>query len=63
MSAGPVRVIALQLGPWLFNHWTPFKELSPEEASSPGYRHALERHRPGQIYLTGSRCGVGAPRC
>ena len=40
---GPVRVIALQLGLWLFNHWTPFQELSPEEASSPGYRHALER--------------------
>jgi hypothetical protein len=40
---GPVRVIAMQLGPWLFNHWTPFQDLSPEEASSPGYRHALER--------------------
>ena len=26
---GPVRVIGLQLGPWLFNHWTPFQELSP----------------------------------
>jgi hypothetical protein len=42
---GIVRVIALQLGPWLFNHWTPFNELSPEQASSPGYRHALERQR------------------
>ena len=39
---GSVRLIALQLGPWLFNHWTPFNELSREEASSPGYRHALE---------------------
>ena len=42
-----VRVIALQLGPWLFNHWTPFNDLSPEQASSPGYRHALERQRTG----------------
>jgi len=51
-QSGPVRVIALQLGPWLFNHWTPFKELSPEEASSPGYRHALERQhtRPDLPY-------------
>ena len=42
-----VRVIALQLGPWLFHHWTPFNDLSPEQASSPGYRHALERQRTG----------------
>jgi hypothetical protein len=47
-----VRVIALRLGPWLFNHWTPFNELSPEQASSPGYRHALERQhtRPDLPY-------------
>jgi hypothetical protein len=38
-----VRLVALRTGPWLFEHWTPFNELSPEEASSPGYRHALER--------------------
>ena len=51
-QSGPVRVIAWQLGPWLFNHWTPFNELSPEEASSPGYRHALERQhtRPDLPY-------------
>ena len=49
---GIVRVIALQLGPWLFNHWTPFNDLSPEQASSPGYRHALERQhtRPDLPY-------------
>jgi hypothetical protein len=40
-----VRVIALQLDPWLLKHWTPFNEPSPEQASSPGYRHALERQR------------------
>ena len=47
-----VRLIALQLGPWLFNHWTPFNQLCPEEASSPGYRHALARQhtRPDLSY-------------
>jgi hypothetical protein len=38
-----VRVIALRTGDWVIEHWTPFNELSPEEASSPGYRHALQR--------------------
>ena len=42
---GSVRVISLQMHPWVLNHWTPFNELSPGEASSPGYRHALERQR------------------
>ena len=47
-----VRLIALQLGPWRFEHWTPFNELSPEQASSPGYRHALARQhtRPDLPY-------------
>ena len=40
-----VRLIVLQQGPWLFNHWTPFSDLSSEQASSPGYRHALARQR------------------
>ncbi len=40
-----VRLIVLQQGPWRFNHWTPFSDLSPEQASSPGYRHALARQR------------------
>ena len=49
---GPVRVVALETGPWRFEHWTPFGDLSPGEASSPGYRHALERQRarPDQPY-------------
>jgi hypothetical protein len=38
-----VRLVALRIGPWLFEHWTPFNDLSSGEASSPGYRHALER--------------------
>src|ERR1700720_3230992 len=40
---GPVRLVGLQLGSWTFKHWTPFNELTPGEAFSPGYRHAVER--------------------
>jgi hypothetical protein len=40
-----VRLITLQLDPWLLRHWTPFNDLSPEQAASPGYRHALARQR------------------
>ena len=47
-----VRLIALHVGPWRFEHWTPFNELSPGQASSPGYRHALARQhtRPDLPY-------------
>jgi hypothetical protein len=38
-----VRVIELRMAPWVFRHWTPFNELTPGEASSPGYRHAIGR--------------------
>src|SRR3546814_18840525 len=38
-----VRVIVLETGAWCFRHWTPFNELSPGEASSPGYRPAVAR--------------------
>ena len=38
-----LRLLVLELGAWRFTHWTPFNALSPTEASSPGYRHALER--------------------
>ena len=40
-----VRLVALEIVQWSFHHWTPFSELPPGEASSPGYRHALERQR------------------
>jgi hypothetical protein len=40
---GSVRLTVLQSSPWTLNHWTPFNELDVGEASSPGYRHALER--------------------
>jgi hypothetical protein len=38
-----VRLIELRMAPWTFRHWTPFSALNPGEASSPGYRHAIER--------------------
>lgn len=40
-----VRVTELRIGVWIFRLWTPFSELSQEEASSPGYRRAIERQR------------------
>jgi len=40
-----VRLIELRMPPWMFHHWTPFNDLNPGEASSPGYRHAIERQR------------------
>ena len=47
LQRGPVRLTTLRTSPWTVEHWTPFNDLSPEEASSPGYRHALERQRTG----------------
>lgn len=38
-----VRVIELRQAQWIFRHWTPFNELTSDEASSPGYRRAIER--------------------
>jgi hypothetical protein len=40
-----VRLISLQIDPLSITHWTPFNELASGEASSPGYRHALERQQ------------------
>ena len=40
-----VRLTELRISRWLFRLWTPFNELGREEASSPGYRHAIERQR------------------
>ena len=37
-----VRVVELKIDDWAFRHWTPFNELTGE-ASSPGYRRAIER--------------------
>jgi hypothetical protein len=38
-----VRLITWEQAPWVIHHWTPFNDLQPGEASSPGYRRALER--------------------
>ncbi|MCB4823600.1 hypothetical protein [Roseicella aerolata] len=37
-----VRLIVFRADEWVIEHWTPFNDLSPGEASSPGYRHALQ---------------------
>ncbi len=47
VQRGSVRLTALKIGAWLLYHWTPFNDLSPDEASSPGYRHAVERQNMG----------------
>lgn len=55
-----VRMIELRMGKWTIRHWTPFNELTPGEASSPGYRHAIERQhtRPDLPYGLGVWCGT-----
>lgn len=45
LQRGSVRLVALEIDLWSFHHWTPFSDLSADEASSPGYRHALGRQR------------------
>jgi len=52
VQRGPVRLTTLETGPFVLRHWTPFNDLSADEASSPGYRHALERQhgRPDLPY-------------
>jgi hypothetical protein len=43
VQRGLVRMVTWEQAPWVIHHWTPFNELQPGEASSPGYRHAVER--------------------
>jgi len=38
-----LRLVTWRLGEWGFEHWTPFNDLQPGEAASPGYRQALKR--------------------
>lgn len=47
-----VRLLELRMGTWVFRHWTPFNALSDGDASSPSYRHAVERQhtRPDLPY-------------
>jgi len=58
VQRGPVRRVVLRLDPWSVEHWTPFCDLFPEEASSPGYRHAVTRQhtRPDLPYGLAVRC-------
>ena len=48
----PLRLVVFERHPWRILHWTPFNALVPGQASSPGYRHALERQhtRPDLPY-------------
>ena len=38
-----VRLVTFEQAPWVIHHWTPFNDLQPGEAASPGYRRAVER--------------------
>ncbi|PWS35906.1 hypothetical protein DFH01_20290 [Falsiroseomonas bella] len=57
-----VRVVTWRPGDWGFEHWTPFNDLQPGEASSPGYRQALKRQHTEpdlpyglDVWLSGTR--------
>jgi hypothetical protein len=58
-----VRLIALRTEAWAIEHWTPFNELSRGEASSPGYRHALERQHTTSDLPYGLNVGMPGRRC
>lgn len=51
-KSSSLRLMVLEQDPWRFTHWTPFNALTRTEASSPGYRHALENQhtRPDLPY-------------
>jgi len=55
-----VRLTELRMGVWTFRLWTPFNELGREEASSPGYRHAIERQRTRKALPYGLDIWYGA---
>lgn len=55
-----VRLTELRMGVLGFRHWTPFNDLGQEEASSPGYRHAVERQRGRQTLPYGLDVWHGA---
>jgi hypothetical protein len=64
VQRGLVRMVTWERAPWVVHHWTPFNELQPGEASSPGYRHAVERQHatPDLPYGLEVRHGVGVLR-
>ena len=57
-----VRLTELRMDGWAFRHWTPFNEIGVEEASSPGYRRAVERQRNRQTLPYGLDIWHGADR-
>jgi hypothetical protein len=59
---GAVRLVALEMDPWVFHHWTPFNDLLPDEASSPGYRHAIERQHATPDLPYGLEVWRGGPK-
>jgi hypothetical protein len=52
-----VRLITLERAPWVIHHWTPFNDLLPGEASSPGYRRAVERQHATLMLVAKSVAG------
>jgi hypothetical protein len=58
-----VRLTTLQMQTWTIEYWTPFNELSRGEASSPGYRHALERQHTTSDLPYGLNVGMPGRRC
>ena len=57
-----VRLTELRIRDWVFRFWTPFNELGREEASSPGYRHAIERQRSRTVLPYGLDICEGTAR-
>lgn len=55
-----VRLVTLEQDQWVIHHWTPFNDLQPDEASSPGYRHALERQHTKSDLPYGLEVWLGA---
>jgi hypothetical protein len=46
---------------WTFRHWTPFNGLTAGEASSPGYRHAIDPSSVHRMLSTFSRWETSSP--
>lgn len=57
-----VRLTELRIRTWVFRFWTPFNELGREEASSPGYRHAIEKQRSKKSLPYGLEISEGPAR-
>ena len=57
-----VRLTELRIRAWVFRFWTPFNELGREEASSPGYRHAIEKQRSRKSLPYGLEIWEGSAR-